>query len=123
MSQLNRRNALALVASLPALAVPGGRNIGTRSEAAIEAHKAAYAAHGEACKAFGGVAGMVGIESGVVSGVFNLEPSGVEAPDWRPRHETAVHLFDSWIDPLETEIRGRVRGFIEELIREELEVD
>jgi hypothetical protein len=41
MSQLNRRNALALVASLPAIAVPGGRNIGTRSEAAIEAHKAA----------------------------------------------------------------------------------
>ncbi len=36
--------------------------------------------------------------------------------------DTAAHLFDNWIDPLETEIRGRVRGFIEELIREELEV-
>jgi putative transposase len=39
----------------------------------------------------------------------------------QPQSETAVHLFDNWIDPLETEIRGRVRGFIEELIREELD--
>jgi hypothetical protein len=38
----------------------------------------------------GGVAGMVGIESGVVSGVFNLESSGVEVPDWRPRHGLAL---------------------------------
>jgi hypothetical protein len=30
---------------------------------------------------------VVGIEVGVVSGVFNLESSGVDAPDWRPRHE------------------------------------
>jgi hypothetical protein len=35
----------------------------------------------------GAVAGVVGIEVGVVSGVFNLESSGVDAPDWRPRHE------------------------------------
>lgn len=35
--------------------------------------------------------------------------------------ETAAHLFDNWIDPIETEVRGRVRGFIEELIREELD--
>jgi hypothetical protein len=33
------------------------------------------------------VAELVGIEGGVVSGVFNLESSGVEAPDWRPRHD------------------------------------
>jgi transposase-like protein len=39
----------------------------------------------------------------------------------QPQSETAVHLFDNWIDPLETEIRGRVRGFIEDLIREELD--
>src|SRR5712692_6208209 len=39
----------------------------------------------------------------------------------QPQSETAVHLFDNWIDPLEIEIRGRVRGFIEELIREELD--
>jgi hypothetical protein len=37
--------------------------------------------------AIGAVAGVVGIEVGVVSGVFNLESSGVDAPDWRPRHE------------------------------------
>ena len=33
------------------------------------------------------VAGLVGIEGGVVSGVLNLESSGVEGPDWRPRHD------------------------------------
>ena len=38
-----------------------------------------------------------------------------------PQNETAAHLFDNWIDPLETEIRGRIRGFIEDMIREELE--
>ena len=35
----------------------------------------------------GAVAGLVGIEGGVVSGVFNLESSSVEALDWRPRHD------------------------------------
>jgi hypothetical protein len=39
----------------------------------------------------GAVAGVVGIESGVVSGVINLESSGVEAPDWRPRHDKRYH--------------------------------
>jgi hypothetical protein len=38
-----------------------------------------------------GVAGLVGIEGGVVSGVINLESSGVEAPDWRPRHDEDYH--------------------------------
>jgi hypothetical protein len=33
------------------------------------------------------VAGLVGIECGVVSGVINLESSGVDASDWRPRHD------------------------------------
>ncbi|HEX2462648.1 MAG TPA: AAA domain-containing protein, partial [Vicinamibacterales bacterium] len=41
--------------------------------------------------AVGGVAGLVGIEGGVVSGVINLESSGVEAPDWRPRHDERYH--------------------------------
>jgi len=35
----------------------------------------------------GPVDGVVGIEGGVVSGVINLESSGVGASDWRPRHE------------------------------------
>jgi hypothetical protein len=39
----------------------------------------------------GSVARLVGIEGGVVSGVFNLESSGVEAPDWRPRHDEHYH--------------------------------
>ena len=38
-----------------------------------------------------GVARLVGIEGGVVSGVINLESSGVEAPDWRPRHDEHYH--------------------------------
>jgi putative ABC transport system substrate-binding protein len=39
----------------------------------------------------GPVVGLVGIEGGVVSGVINLESSGVEAPDWRPRHDKHYH--------------------------------
>jgi len=38
----------------------------------------------------GAVAELVGNEGGVVSGV-NLESSGVEAPDWRPRHDEHYH--------------------------------
>ena len=39
----------------------------------------------------GAVAELVGIECGVVSGVFNLELSGIEVPDWRPRHDKYYH--------------------------------
>jgi hypothetical protein len=39
----------------------------------------------------GAVARLVGIKGGVVSGVINLESSGVEAPDWRPRHDKQYH--------------------------------
>lgn len=35
--------------------------------------------------------------------------------------EMAVDLFDSCFDPIETEVRARARGFIEELIRGELD--
>src|ERR1051326_8162236 len=34
---------------------------------------------------------------------------------------TAPQLFDSWLDPIETEVRARARDFIEELIRSELD--
>ena len=37
------------------------------------------------------VARLVGIEGGEVSGVFNLELSGVRASDWRPRHDKRYH--------------------------------
>ena len=30
-------------------------------------------------------------------------------------------LFDNWFDPIETELRTKVRGFIEAMIAEELE--
>jgi two-component system, cell cycle response regulator CtrA len=39
----------------------------------------------------GPVAGLVGIEGGVVSGVFNLESPGVRAPGRRPRHDQRYH--------------------------------
>jgi putative transposase len=35
--------------------------------------------------------------------------------------EAACRLFDNWFDPIETEVRARARGFIEELIRGELD--
>ena len=38
-----------------------------------------------------------------------------------PGNETAAHLFDNWFDPIESGVRDRVRGFIEELIRCELD--
>jgi len=41
--------------------------------------------------ALGAVAGLVGIEGGVVSGVFNLESLGVRAPSRRPRHDKRYH--------------------------------
>lgn len=43
------------------------------------------------CISLGAVAGLVGIRVGVVSGVINLELSGVEASDWRLRHDQAYH--------------------------------
>jgi len=34
---------------------------------------------------------------------------------------SSCHLFDDWFDPIETGIRERVRGLIEEMIRGELD--
>jgi hypothetical protein len=67
--------------------------------------------------------------------VFNLESPGVEAPDLRAamtsdttkadglqlETEAAAYLFDNRFDPLECGIRERVRGFIDELIRQEFD--
>src|ERR1700684_2753262 len=39
----------------------------------------------------------------------------------QPATEMAVDLFDNWFDPIEAEVRARARGFIEELIRSELD--
>lgn len=81
----------------------------------------------------GAVAKLLGNKDGVLSGVINLESSDVSASGWRLRHnehydeassaqpaaEAGVGLFDSWFDPLEAELR--LRSFIEELIRGELD--
>src|SRR5438093_706948 len=39
----------------------------------------------------GAVRKAVGIESGVVSGVINLESPSVSASGWRPRHDKRYH--------------------------------
>jgi putative transposase len=39
----------------------------------------------------------------------------------QPAAEMAVDLFDTWFDPIETEVRARARDFIEEMIRGELD--
>jgi putative transposase len=77
-------------------------------------------------KGAGPVAGLVGIEGGVVSVVINLESPALKR---RPGDhamknvtskpelshsaiETNSHLFDDWFDPIEDMIRGQVRGLI-----------
>src|ERR1700681_3274332 len=48
--------------------------------------------------------------------------SGTTKPDsLQHEAETAPHFFDDWFDPIEAEVRGRARQFIEELIRGELD--
>ena len=83
----------------------------------------------------GAVAELVGIEGGVVSGVFNLEYLALErrtgdhamknvitkSDSSQPAAETAVYLFDDWFDPIEAGVRDRVRGFIEAMIEGELD--
>ena len=39
----------------------------------------------------------------------------------QPTTESNSHLFDGWFDPIETRIRDRVRGLIEEMICGELD--
>ncbi len=48
--------------------------------------------------------------------------SNTTKPDsLQPAAEMAVDVFDNWFDPIESEVRARARGFIEELIRGELD--
>ena len=54
-------------------------------------HTAANMVNARLMRVKGAVAGVVGIEGGVVSEVINLESSGVEAPDRRPRHDQQYH--------------------------------
>lgn len=39
----------------------------------------------------------------------------------QPEGEAAIELFDDWFDPIESSLRGRVRGFIEQVIEAELD--
>jgi transposase-like protein len=39
----------------------------------------------------------------------------------QPAEEASAGLFDNWFDPIESALRDRVRGFIEDLIQDELE--
>jgi putative transposase len=39
----------------------------------------------------------------------------------QPETMNSCHLFDDWFDPIETGVRERVRDFIEEMIRDELD--
>src|SRR5437016_12752305 len=44
-----------------------------------------------------------------------------KSDSFEPATDTAAHLFDNWFDPIESGVRERVREFIEELIRCELD--
>jgi len=75
----------------------------TLDELALESGKRSFQSRVEQCARpwmnrtliavdlWGAVARLVGIEGGVVSEVINLESSGVEAPDRRPRHDEYYH--------------------------------
>ena len=47
-------------------------------------------------------------------------PSDTTTPD-AAQPEAAACLFEDWFDPIESGLRERVRGFIEEMIRSELD--
>ncbi len=84
-SQPRSQRAAASIAG-PTIGVPSGRSQrrGRNERSGADLRNVRLAA-------FGAVAELVGIEGGVVSGVINLESSGVEASDWRPRHDEPYH--------------------------------
>src|SRR5262249_39612117 len=81
----------------------------------------------------GGVAGLVGIESGVVSGLLNPNDSALGSADGDHAMERTItkpavlhaeggasaQLFEDWFDPIESAVRAQVRHFIEGLIEAE----
>src|SRR4051794_203739 len=77
----------------------------------------------------GAVAKVVESGGGVISGLFN-EPQPALARRRRSRHgqnsTTAdtdgreLLIGEAWFDPIEAGVRDRVRGFIEELLEQEL---
>jgi hypothetical protein len=85
--------------------------------------------------AHGAVSGLVGIESGVVSGLPKPKRFGVGAPSGdhatespttkvalsHSGTETDAQFFEDWFDPIESGVRGRIRNLIESMIEAELE--
>jgi putative transposase len=68
-------------------------------------------------------------EGGVISGLFKSQNRrgnadgdyAMERDITKPAAEVAEErLFDNWFDPVETILRGKVRGFLEAMIEEEL---
>jgi hypothetical protein len=68
---------------------------------------------------------LVGIDGGVVCGVFNLESPALArwagdhamknvttTPELSSSTTSNCHLFDDWFDPIENGIRDRVRGLM-----------
>ena len=48
--------------------------------------------------------------------------SPITKPEFsQPVGDTAVYLFDDWFDPIEAQVRERVRGFIHAMIEGELD--
>ena len=48
--------------------------------------------------------------------------STITKPEFsQPVGDTAVYLFDDWFDPIEAQVRERVRGFIHAMIEGELD--
>ena len=90
--------AFIVVATVPASAEPdaqdqfsqeGSKLVGTFAVGpAYQGWSVALSADGTTA---GPVAGSVGIEGGVVSGVINVESLCVRAPSRRPRHENRYH--------------------------------
>jgi hypothetical protein len=76
---------------LPLRAWPGNPNVDRRGHRQSLSPGCLAAGIDSPVTMDGAVAGLVGIECGVVSGVINLESSGVEASDWRPRHDEPYH--------------------------------
>jgi hypothetical protein len=69
-------------------------------------------------------------EGGVISALFQRRESALTRR-WRSRHENGSHeasggsdrgeAFRNWFDPVETDLRTKVRGLIKTMIEEELE--
>jgi hypothetical protein len=89
---LAQHQSFASVLIQPFIPRPDGAAVASRASALAPHHSG----HNDCkivaeCELYGAVARLVGIESGVVAGVFNLESPGFGEPGGRPRHENRYH--------------------------------